>query len=103
MTYRFTCLLFAALFSVAACADDTPSGNGDNELTGKRFFDSAATKFMMATPGMERKKANCIVSGMTADGTIGLGEINNAKLDDSGVPTRGSLKQAYQNSIAACA
>ena len=84
------------------CSEQSAAPEPDTGLTGERFFDAVATKLMSATPSMTRDVANCMVSAMTADGKIGVGEINQAKLDSDGVPSRQTLRTAFLAAAAKC-
>ena len=74
--------------SLLACSGSNSADTNDEPLTGKRFFDSAASKFISASPGMTRRQANCIVSAMTESGEIGLGEINAMRSTENGLSGR---------------
>lgn len=102
MQFRLLAILLALLGSITACADEQQKDAMDNALTGERFFDAAASKLITGSPEMSRTVANCIVAAMTADGKIGLGEINQSTLDEQGVPKRSALREAYLLSQKAC-
>ncbi|GJM08185.1 MAG: hypothetical protein DHS20C11_04610 [Lysobacteraceae bacterium] len=89
---------------VVACSGEQPASAADAEMTGNRFFDAAATKIMAFNQGMSRTAANCAVEQMTADGSIGLGEINQMKLEAAGMADNaGRLNEAYEAALKACA
>lgn len=88
---------------LVACSGEQPATAADDGMTGNRFFDAAATKMMAFNPGMSRPTANCAVEQMTADGSIGVGEINQMKLDAAGMAENaGRLNEAYQAALKAC-
>lgn len=87
---------------VIACAEEAPQVAADPDMTGERFFDSAATRFMNENPGMLRTQANCMVKAMTADGKIGLGEINGMALDMKGLQEIPMLRDAYYAAVKDC-
>ncbi len=88
--------------SLLACSGSHSADTNDEPLTGKRFFDSAASKFISASPGMTRRQANCMVSAMTESGEIGLGEINAMRSTENGLSGRQSLMAAYQKAADTC-
>jgi hypothetical protein len=111
MKKMFLILLVSTIvLSTVACSEEkslskssATSVNKDPDLTGKRFFDSAATKVMNNNSGLTRKNANCVVQNITGDGQIGLGEVNQMHL------TKGTMSQnterlnkAYSAAIQAC-
>ena len=98
-----TLTIFLALTSTACSEQSSSQANqSDPDLTGKRFFDAAASKFMAANPNIARKQANCMVTEMTADGKIGLGEINQMKLDETGLHGASRLESAHSMAMKKC-
>ncbi len=100
-------ILFAMLTSLVACSSDgdrAPSSKqaDDPDLTGDRFFDAAATKVMRQSPGMVRLQANCIVVDITADGSIGIGELNQADLGIVAIQETPELRDAYFAAMKKC-
>ena len=85
-----------------ACSGSNSADSDDSSLTGNRFFDAAANKFIAASPSMPRSEANCIVSTMTDSGEIGLGEVNAMHITDDGFSGRATLMAAYKQAINQC-
>lgn len=88
--------------TAVACSGDSPVTSSDPDMTGERFFDAAASRFMDASPGLIRTQANCMVTHMTADGVIGLGEINQMALDINGLQEIPRLRDAYYAAMNKC-
>ena len=72
-------MLLALIFITASCSEDRSSNNlqdtaktENNELTGNKFFDAAATKIMKHNSKMDRVQANCVVKTMTDSGEVGV-------------------------------
>ena len=97
-----------SVFNLSACSEESDSqkstsSKDDSGLTGERFFDSASTKIMLHNEGMNRKRANCMVTYITADGQIGLGEINQMHLTSKTMPQNAErLNKAYSASMQNC-
>lgn len=66
--------------------------------TGNRFLDAAIQKVSAASPALSMEQSQKVVESMTADGSIGLGEINSMKLDDLS-QNADRLNQAYQKAL----
>ena len=75
----------------------------ESNLTGDRFFDSAASKIMHNNPSFSRNKANCVVSNMVKDGRFGLGEINQMDFSSSNLENNTNmLMKSYQLAKTDC-
>jgi hypothetical protein len=100
-----TALMILISMSITACSDEktsAPQPKIDADLTGERFFDSAASKFLAANPELSRAKANCMVESMIEGGVIGLGEVNSMNLDPTGLQENARLKNAYYSAKKKC-
>ena len=100
-------IISLSVFNLSACSEETGSQKSasaeDSGLTGERFFDAAATKIMLHNEGMDRKRANCMVTYITADGKIGVGEINQMHLTSKTMPQNaGRLNKAYSAAMQNC-
>lgn len=96
-----------SVLNLSACSEETTANKSvsaeDSGLTGERFFDAAATKIMLHNEGMDRKRANCMVTYITADGKIGVGEINQMHLTSKTMPQNaGRLNKAYSAAMQNC-
>ncbi|MBK1826878.1 hypothetical protein [Haloferula rosea] len=105
-----TTVLAAALVSCSEKTDsdgpgassDTPAAaasSGDAPATGNRFFDSAVKKIHSLDEEVSPAQASRIVTLMTADGSIGLGEINGMDLTDLSKNSE-ALQSAYAQAKA---
>jgi hypothetical protein len=101
-----TLLIIFSILALTACSEENTSslnGNRESELTGEKFVDAAATKIMLYNEGMNRKTANCVVKFITADGQIGVGEINQMHLTSKTMPQNSErLNKSYSAAIQAC-
>ncbi|WP_411847252.1 hypothetical protein AAFN60_07615 [Roseibacillus persicicus] len=85
-----TSFILVGSLAVVSCKSDEKSETSDSAVssaekapdTGNRFYDAAVQKFMVGPPEVDATTAKKIVDALTADGTIGLGEINSMALDD---------------------
>ncbi len=104
------CSLFVLL---TACSDDPTNSNehhskntaSDQIVKDKpnKFMISAIKKVRMAHETMPLEQAKCVVDDMLADGTIGLGEINQMDISAAGLENNSSgLLQAYKAAISKC-
>lgn len=95
-----------SLISLSACSEEksaTENATKDADLTGEKFADSAASKIMRYNNGMNRKTANCVVKYITADGQIGLGEVNQMHLISEDMSKNaGRINKAYSAAMQAC-
>ncbi len=105
-----TTVILCLCLSLMACADNASTDNNQpatptSTSTEKpnKFKVAASNKIKLANPGMTDEKANCVVEQMTADGKIGLGEINQMQLDAASLSNNASnLVTAYQNALSNC-
>lgn len=99
-------LLFSVLlFSCSSDKSNNASAKAtvDPDLTGERFFDSAASLMMRNMPNLTRTQANCMVTNMTKDGRYGLGEINQMDLSPANLENNSAnLLKAYKTALSAC-
>lgn len=82
--------------SSASAAAEGQAAEAPN--TGNRFLDAAIQKVSAANPALSMEQSQKVVESMTADGSIGLGEINSMKLDDLS-QNADRLNQAYQKAL----
>jgi len=83
-----TPFILAVNLAVISCNSESKSTTSDGAAsttekapeTGNRFYDAAVQKFMAGPPEMDAVTAKQIVDALTADGTIGIGEINSIDL-----------------------
>ncbi len=103
-------LLIIVLGAVTACSEAPPATDGSKQTTGttdlpveNKFAVAAKAKIMAANPGLNKQQADCVVKNMTEGGKIGLGEINQMKLNQATMTdNRDSLNQAYTKALSAC-
>lgn len=72
------------------------------ESSGNRFYDAAVSKVSMGVPGATAENAKCIVDHMTADGAIGVGEINQMSIGAGADDNAGRLNDALSAAMEAC-
>ena len=99
---RTTLLACMLLLTVTACSENAASDDAEDALTGNRFFDAAADRVMQGVDRLDRRTANCVVQAMIDDGSIGVGEINQAPFEDGrfGGPER--IQAAFESALEAC-
>lgn len=103
-------MLLVFVFVTASCSEDESPNNlqntsktSNNELTGNKFFDAAATKIMKHNSQMNRTQANCVVKNMTDSGEIGVGEINQMRLASDEISKNSSrLNESYNQAMESC-
>ena len=94
-------LVLLTSFVLMSCsADEANDGGGASSdeavsATGDRFFDSAVNMIAAKDDDVSVAQATEIVTAMTADGTVGLGEINQMRFDDP-TKNRKFINTAYE-------
>ncbi len=105
-----TTVIFCLFLSLVACSESNTtetnpsveSPNGSVEKPNK-FKVAAIKKVKLANAGFDDTQATCVVEQMTAGGKIGLGEINQMRLDEANMSDNASnLIEAYQTAINHC-
>lgn len=100
--FKNTLLACMLLLTVTACSGDAASNDAEDALTGNRFFDAAADRLVQGVDRLDRRAANCVIQAMIDDGSIGVGEINQAPFEDGrfGGPER--IQAAFESALEAC-
>ncbi|WP_395376179.1 hypothetical protein [Marinicella sp. W31] len=93
--------LLAFIFSTIGCSQEQ-TGSTNATATGNKFYDSAVAKISNEIPGVSKEKAACIVDKMIADGSIGLGEINQMKFGSNQHENAKALNDTFYKVLNIC-
>ena len=107
MKTTVTLCLFLVLMACSEKSANEPSNADSKAATTvekpNKFKVAAIKKVKLANSGFNETQATCVVEQMTADGKIGLGEINQMQLDATHMSQNASnLVTAYQSALNSC-
>lgn len=108
-TYKITIL---ACFVLSACSEQTEvqlekqtasvQKATQQENKPNRFYEAAVNKIKNTIQGASVEQAKCMLDAIVADGRIGIGEINQMKVNEDGSVKRASLDKALTHAKSEC-